>query len=125
MNKNCSCRVFGFLATDVSLLCLSAKKLFDALSCAVLGSHFAPGGTWHWCENAALCLARVCLTQAAELGLPCSGRAELTVEHLDMRKEVEQGDVSVGACLDRLVYLHASFRGEGLCGFESHNIRRM
>lgn len=48
---------------------------------------------------------------AAELGLPCLGRAELTVEHLEMQ-ELKQGVVSVGACLHVLVYLCASFRGE-------------
>lgn len=63
--------------------------------------------------------------QAAELGLPCSGRAELTVEHLEMQEQLKQGVVSVGVCLDVLVYLRASFRGEGLCHFESHSIRRM
>lgn len=63
--------------------------------------------------------------QAAELGLPCLGRAELTVEHLEIQKELKQGAVSVGACLDVLLYLCASFRGEGLCSFESYNIKRM
>lgn len=63
--------------------------------------------------------------QAAQLGLPCLGGAELTVEHLEMQRELKQGVVSVGACLDIVVYLCASFRGEGLCSFESHNIRRM
>lgn len=77
-----------------------------------------------WCVCVPHSVALAAEKQVAELGLPCLGRAELTVGHLEMQKELKQGDVSVGACLDTLVYLRASFRGEGLCSSESCNVRR-
>lgn len=74
----------------------------------------------------------VCLTlghgsrkTGGRVGLPCSGRAELTVEHLDMQKELEQGDVSVGACLDMLVYIRTSFGGEVLRATISEGIEAL
>lgn len=42
-----------------------------------------------------------------------------------MQKELEQGDVSVGACLDMLVYIRASFGGEVLRATISEGIEAL